>query len=144
MKLVTRARTSAGRGRVAFDCGGLPVRGGRGGMVLLGLFADGLLGRLAGLVHRPRGYNPAAMSPLKAYVKNGRLVLDEATDHPEGKVIEPIPLDEVLAVGGDYLDDEERERLHRSIERGIEDAKAGHTVEARQVIHELRVAAVGR
>ena len=81
------------------------------------------------------------MQPLKAHVKNGRLLLDEPTELPEGEVIELVPLDEVLANGGDYLDDAERERLHQSIERGLEDAKAGRTVDARQVIDELRARA---
>jgi hypothetical protein len=31
------------------------------------------------------------MLPLKAHVKNGRLVLDEPTDLPEGDVIELVP-----------------------------------------------------
>ena len=84
------------------------------------------------------------MQPVKARVKNGRLVLDEPTDLPEGEEVELVPLDEVLARGGDYLDDEERERLHRSIERGLEDAKAGRTVPAEQVIAELRARAGGR
>jgi hypothetical protein len=84
------------------------------------------------------------MQPLKAHVHNGRLLLDEPTDLPEGEVIELVPLDEVLANGGDYLDNEERAALHRSIERGIEDVKAGRTVDARQVIEELRARAAGR
>ncbi len=33
------------------------------------------------------------MLPLKAHVKNGRLVLDEPTDLPEGDVIELVPRD---------------------------------------------------
>ena len=78
------------------------------------------------------------MQPVKARVKNGRLVLDEPTDRPEGEEVE---LDEVLARGGDYLDDEERERLHRSIDRGLEDVKAGRTVPADQAIAELRTRA---
>jgi hypothetical protein len=52
-------------------------------------------------------------------------------------VIELIPLDKSLAQGGDYLDDADRARLHRSIERGIEDVKAGRSVEGRLVIDEL-------
>jgi len=36
------------------------------------------------------------MQPLKAHVKNGRLVLDEPTDLPEGEEIELVPLDDVL------------------------------------------------
>jgi len=85
-----------------------------------------------------------AMLPLKAHVKNGRLVMDEPTDLPEGEVVELVPADDVLATGGDYLDDDERERLHRSIERGIEDVEAGRTVDARQVVEELRARAGGR
>jgi hypothetical protein len=81
------------------------------------------------------------MQPVKARVKNGRLVLDEPTDLPEGDVVELVPLDEVLAAGGDYLDHEDRERLHRSIERGIEDVNAGRTVDARTVVDELRARA---
>ena len=84
------------------------------------------------------------MQPLKAHVKNGRLVLDEPTDLPEGKEIELVPLDDVLAAGGDDLDDEERARLHQSIERGLEDAMAGRTVPARDVIDQLRARAGGR
>ena len=81
------------------------------------------------------------MQPLRAHVRNGRLVLDEPTDLPEGQIVELVPIDEVLARGGDDLDDEERERLHRSIERGLEDVKAGRTVEASKVIEKLRARA---
>ena len=84
------------------------------------------------------------MQPFKAHVKNGRLLLDEPTELPEGEVIELVPLDDVLANGGDYLDDEDRERLHQSIERGLEDVKAGRTVDARQAIEALRARAAGR
>jgi hypothetical protein len=54
-----------------------------------------------------------AMQRLKAHVRNGRLILD----------------------------DEERERLHQSIERGIEDVSTGRTVDARKVVEELRARA---
>ena len=84
------------------------------------------------------------MQPVKARVRNGRHVLDEPTDRPEGEEVELVPLDEVLAHGGDYLDDEERERLHRSIERGLADVDAGRTVDARTVIDELRARTDGR
>lgn len=84
------------------------------------------------------------MQPIRAHVCNGRLVLDEPTDLPEGEVVELVPIDEVLAHGGDDLDDEERERLHHSIERGLEDVKAGRTVEANKVIEKLRARAASR
>jgi predicted transcriptional regulator len=50
--------------------------------------------------------------------------------------------DEVLADGGDDLDDEERKRLHRAIERGLEDVAAGRTIDAKTVIERLRRAAL--
>ena len=84
------------------------------------------------------------MRALKAHVRGGRLVLDEPTDLPEGEAVELVPLDEVLAAGGDYLDEDERQRLHESIERGLEDVRAGRTVEAEQVIAGLRGKTAGR
>lgn len=39
---------------------------------------------------------------------------------------------------GDYLDAEERERLHASIDRELDDIEAGRTVDAYEVIAELR------
>jgi hypothetical protein len=78
------------------------------------------------------------MQSVKAHVKNGRLVLDEATDRPEGEIVELVPLDEVLANGGDYLDDTERERLHASLREGIRQMKAGETIDAAEAMAELR------
>lgn len=45
------------------------------------------------------------MHPAKAQVRSGRLIVVEPTDLPEGKLVEPVPLDELLAHGGDELDD---------------------------------------
>jgi hypothetical protein len=87
---------------------------------------------------RPQGR--AAASPERP-VRNGRLVLDEPTELPEGEVVELVFAADALEAGGDYLDDEERERLHQSIERGIADVAAGRSVDARQVVEELRARA---
>jgi hypothetical protein len=81
---------------------------------------------------------------LKAHVKGGRLLLDEPTDLPNGEEVELVPLDEVLAGGGDYLDAEERERLHAALDRGIAEARVGRTTDAEEVIAELRARASGR
>jgi hypothetical protein len=78
------------------------------------------------------------MHALKAHVKNGRLVLDEPTNLPEGEVVELVPVDEVLASGGDYLDDEERAALHRELELSLAEAKAGKLIDAEEVLAELR------
>jgi hypothetical protein len=78
------------------------------------------------------------MRALKAQVKNGRLVLDEPTDLPEGEVVELIPVDEVLASGGDYLDDEERERLHEALDRSVKQAQEGKLIDSDAVMAKLR------
>lgn len=75
--------------------------------------------------------------PVKARVKNGRLVVDEPTDGPEGEEVELVPLDEVLARGGDYLDDEERAALHAELEASIAGAESGELVDADVVLAEL-------
>jgi hypothetical protein len=85
----------------------------------------------------------STMRALKAHVRGGRLLLDEPTDLPNGEVVELVPLDEVLASGGDYLDSEEREPLHASIDRGLDDVHAGRTTGARQVMATLRARASG-
>jgi hypothetical protein len=45
----------------------------------------------------PAEYDPMSMPSFKAHVKNGRLVLDQPTDLPEGKEIELVPLDRTMA-----------------------------------------------
>lgn len=51
------------------------------------------------------------MQPFQAVVKNGRIVLDQPTDLPEGEVVTLIALEELLAEaehgGGDDSDDGE-------------------------------------
>lgn len=78
------------------------------------------------------------MQAVKAIVRNGRLVVNEPTDLPEGEVVELVPLDEVLASGGDYLDDAERAALHRELEASVAEADAGKLIDADQVLAELR------
>jgi hypothetical protein len=78
------------------------------------------------------------MQPLKAHVHNGRLVLDEPTDLPEGEVIELVPLDAALANGGDDLDEDERAALHAELAASIAETKAGKLVDADEVFAELR------
>jgi hypothetical protein len=71
------------------------------------------------------------MQPLKAQVKNGRLVLDEPTDLPEGKVVELVPLD-------DEMDDEERAALHESLARSLDQMRKGQLVDGDEVLARLR------
>ena len=78
------------------------------------------------------------MQAMKARVKNGRLVLDEPTDLPEGDEVELVRLDDVYANGGDHLDDEERKRLHEALREGIRQMKAGETIDADEAMAEIR------
>jgi hypothetical protein len=75
------------------------------------------------------------MQPLKAHVKNGRVVLDEPLELPEDTELEVGSL-QVIDTGDD-LDDEERERLHRALDAAIESVQAGRTVDGNEVIRRL-------
>jgi hypothetical protein len=68
-----------------------------------------------------------------ARVKNGRLMLDEPTDLPEGSVV---PLE--IAGDWDHLDDEERAELHASLRESVEQMKTGKTIDLEQALAELR------
>ena len=72
------------------------------------------------------------MQPLRAVVKNGRLVLDEPTSLPEGEVVELVPAD------ADDMDDEERAALHESLSVSIEQMKNGQLIDGEEVLAKLR------
>lgn len=78
------------------------------------------------------------MQPLKAQVRNGRLVLDEPTDLPEGEVVELVQLVEVLAYGGDDLDDVERAELDRDLDASFDEEEAGQLIDLDDAIADLR------
>jgi len=60
------------------------------------------------------------MSPLRARVEKGRLVLDETTTLPEGTIIDLVADDE-----GDDLTDDERRALHDALSSSWRSAEAG-------------------
>jgi hypothetical protein len=67
---------------------------------------------------------------LQARVKNGRLVMDEPTELPEGSVVpldvaNVVPLD--VAKDWDGLDDADRARLHEALDEAEQDVAAGRT-----------------
>ncbi len=72
------------------------------------------------------------MQPLRAHVHNGRLLLDEPTDLPEGTELTLVVADEE-----DELDDAERERLHESLRRSMAQARAGQVIDADKVVDRL-------
>ena len=71
------------------------------------------------------------MQALKARVHNGRLVLDEPTNLPEGTVVP-------LHIGDDDdMDESEQARLHEALRRSIAQAKAEQLIDADEVIGKL-------
>jgi hypothetical protein len=76
------------------------------------------------------------MQPLKAQVHNGRLVLDEPTDLPEGEVIYLRPMEASVDTEDDF-DDAEREALHAAIDDGIGAASAGDHADAEDFVKKL-------
>lgn len=72
------------------------------------------------------------MQALKAHVQNGRLVLDEPTDLPEGTEVELAVVDD-----GEFAPDE-RARLVQAIEEAEADIARGDYVGGFAFIAELR------
>lgn len=70
---------------------------------------------------------------IRARVTNGRIVVDEPTDLPEGT-----ELDLVLNDGGDDLDDEELAALNEHLEKSFEQIRLGKGRPADEVLAELR------
>jgi len=73
------------------------------------------------------------MSVFRARVRNGRIVLDEPTDLPEGSVLDLVPAD-----SWDALDDSDRRALHEAISESVEDVAQGRTVAFDDVLKKLR------
>jgi hypothetical protein len=69
--------------------------------------------------------------PLKARVRNGRLVLDEPTDLPDGIEVELVFAD------GEQLDAEERRELYGALLEGSDELDAGQGEDLVAVIAEL-------
>jgi hypothetical protein len=71
------------------------------------------------------------MHARKIQVKNGRLVLDEPTDLPEGAEVEILVVDDALT--GD-----ERAELHASLDRALQDSDAGRGMDAWEYLERYR------
>jgi hypothetical protein len=85
---------------------------------------------LAGLLGKPYS---SRMSPLRAHVEKGRLVLNEPTTLPDGTVVDLVADDE-----GDDLTDEERRSLHEALSASWKSAEAGRLRPASEILNELR------
>jgi hypothetical protein len=73
------------------------------------------------------------MGNIRAQVKNGRLIVDEPTDLPEGTVLDLVVDDE-----GDDLDADERAALDEALAKSVDQVKQGMTHPVSEVLRQLR------
>ena len=74
------------------------------------------------------------MTALKAHVVNGRIVVDEPVDLPDGAEVRVYLYD----TAADSMSAEERAALERRLERSLKQADAGELIEADEVLAELQ------
>jgi hypothetical protein len=70
-------------------------------------------------------------APAPVQVTNGRLVLDEPTDLPDGAEVEVIVLDDDLTA-------EERADLHASLDRALDDSESARGIDTGQYLAQYR------
>ncbi len=73
-----------------------------------------------------------------AYVRNGRLILDEPTDLHEGTHLKLVSADDVENNGGDLLDAEELAELRQELEASFAEEEAGELIDAADAIADLK------
>ena len=71
---------------------------------------------------------------LKAQVKNGRIIVDEPTDLPEGTELYLVPAD----TESDDMDDEERAELNAMLDESLEQMRDGKTIDGPTFVAKLR------
>jgi uncharacterized lipoprotein YbaY len=74
------------------------------------------------------------VTALKAHVMNGRIVIDEPVDLPDGAEVRVYLYD----AAADAMSPEERAALERALERSLAQADAGDLIEADEVLAELQ------
>jgi uncharacterized lipoprotein YbaY len=74
------------------------------------------------------------VTALKAHVLNGRIIVDEPADLPDGAELDVYLYD----AAADAMSPSERAALERALERSIAQADAGELIEADDVLAELQ------
>ena len=72
------------------------------------------------------------MNALRAHVENGRLIVDDPVDLPDGTVLQ------VVAMNDDGMDPEERAAFLRELDASCAEADAGQLIDAADVLASLR------
>lgn len=73
------------------------------------------------------------MTAIRAHAENGRVVLDEPLNVPDGTPLNIVPVND-----GDDLDDAERAELHAALDEAEDDVAAGRVVTVDEVWARLR------
>jgi hypothetical protein len=73
------------------------------------------------------------MTAIRAHAENGRVVLDEPLNVPDGTPLNIVPVND-----GDDLDDAERAELHAALDEAEDDVAAGRVVTEDEVWARLR------
>ncbi|HSD87873.1 MAG TPA: hypothetical protein VLB44_10180 [Kofleriaceae bacterium] len=74
------------------------------------------------------------MTALKAHVVNGKIVVDEPVDLPDGSEVRVYLYD----AAADGMGADERAALEQRLERSLKQADAGNLIDADEVLDELR------
>jgi len=75
---------------------------------------------------------------LTADVRNGRSILDDPTDLPDGTDLELVSADDVENNGGDLLYAEERAELRQELEASFAEEDGGQLIDVADVIADLK------
>jgi len=70
---------------------------------------------------------------ITARVREGRLVVDEPTDLPDGTEVELLPIDP-----GDWLDEADRTALHEALRQSESDVAAGRLISVEEIFKDLK------
>jgi hypothetical protein len=77
---------------------------------------------------------PRLVTALKAHVVNGKIVVDEPVDLPDGSEVRVYLYD----AANDAMSAQERAALEQRLERSLAQADAGELIDADEVLDELR------
>jgi len=80
----------------------------------------------------------SSVQPLRAHVRDGRLVLAEPTDLPDGTAVELVSMADVMESGGYLMDDETRAVFAQDLEASFAEEDAGLLIDADDAIADLK------
>ena len=80
----------------------------------------------------------SSMQPLRAHVRDRRLVLDQPTELPDGTAVELVSIDDVVASGGYLMDEETRAMFTQELEASFAEEDAGQLIDAADFIADLK------